>query len=188
MSTGDILSTFFKHEIHEKDERVSEAADTAANRAEQSLSAGQSSIGRRGRQLSTRKSTLRSASGFCRQATGEPGYVELPREKLTRRRGDAENVREVLNISLRSLRSLCSLCLKISLAGDTPANRTEQSLSAGQSSIGRRGRLRSTRTSTLRITIDIEFHQSVCHEFTAELVCKQLSSGLPEAGAFVRVV
>ena len=30
MSTGAILSTFFKHEIHEKDERGFKAADTAA--------------------------------------------------------------------------------------------------------------------------------------------------------------
>ena len=63
MSTGDVLSIIFKHEIHEihekdeKDERV--------------------------------------LWMFPPQATGEPGCVSSP-EKLTRRRGDAENVREVL--------------------------------------------------------------------------------------------
>ena len=49
-----------------------------------------------------------------------------------------------------SLRPLCSLRLKILRREKTPANRAEQRFSAGQCSIGRRGRLRSTRTSTLR--------------------------------------
>ena len=91
MSTGGLLSTVFKHEIHEiheKDERVFKAADTAAI---QWVGGG-----------FLRKRFVEASAASDKRA----GMRRATRENLTRSRGGAENVREILKNSLRSLRSL----------------------------------------------------------------------------------